>query len=100
MSQLDDIMTNVGMPAFRRVLGDDATYTSSSGTIATWAVPVSGAELAGQYGPMLEVREARDLPVKDVPDPQPGDSLTVNGVTYRIDQALDRSDLFVRVAIR
>ena len=91
MSQLDDIMTNVGMPAFRRVLGDDATYTS---------VPVSGAELAGQYGPMLEVREARDLPVKDVPDPQPGDSLTVNGVTYRIDQALDRSDLFVRVAIR
>lgn len=100
MSQLDDIMTNVGMPAFRRVLGDDATYTSSSGTVSTWAILSFGANLVGFHGEWLEARAVADLPVADVPTPAPGDSLTVKGVTYRIDQALDRSDLFVRVAIR
>lgn len=101
MSQLDDIMATVGMPAFRRVLGDDATYTPVAGDpVMTWVRFRHDSELVGQYGPRPESRLTAQLPVADVPEPQPGDSLTAKGKTYRVDQVISRNDLFVEVAIR
>lgn len=101
MSQFDDLMASAGMPAFRRVLGDDATYTPAGGEpVATWCIFRHNSELVGQYGERLESRLTAQLPVADVPEPQPGDNLTVGGKTYRIDQAARRDGLFVEVAIR
>ncbi len=101
MSQFDDLMATTGMPSFRRVLGDDATYTPVAGDpVATWCIFRHDSDLVGQYGERLESRLTAQLPVADVPEPQPGDSLTVGGKTYRIDQVARRDGLFVEVAIR
>lgn len=101
MSLLDTIMATRGMPALRRVLGDDATYTPASGSpVATWAIIKRGSAFVGQYGEMLENRITAQLPKAAVPDPQPGDSLTVGSKTYRIDQVVNDDGLFVEVAIR
>lgn len=99
-------MQNTGMPAFHRVLGDAATYTPSyippaePQPVATWAILNRGADLVGQYGEILERRVTASLPKTDVPDPQPGDSLTVGAATYRIDQFVGDDGFFVEVAIR
>lgn len=101
MSQFDDLMAGAGLPAFRRVLGDDATYTPVAGDpVATWCIFRHDSDLVGQYGERLESRLTAQLPVADVPEPQPGDSLTAKGKTYRVDQVISRNDLFVEVAIR
>lgn len=101
MSRLDDIMATRGMPALRRVLGDDATYTQAGGDpVATWAIINRGSALVGQYGERLENRITAQLPKADAPDPQPGDSLTVGSKNYRIDQFVNDDGLFVEVAIR
>ena len=56
--------------------------------------------MVGQYGERLEVRTTAQLPKADVPDPQPGDSLTIGATTYRIDQVTTTNNLFVEVVIR
>ncbi len=101
MSLFDTIMATVGMPAIRRVLGDDATYTPVAGDpVATWCIFRHDSDLVGQYGERLESRLTAQLPVADVPEPQPGDSLIAKGKTYRIDQVIGRDAQFVEVAIR
>ena len=94
-------MASAGMPAFRRVLGDDATYTPVAGEpVATWCIFRHDSELVGQYGERLESRLTAQLPVADVPEPQPGDTVTFGGQTYRIDQLVDRDEYFYTVAVR
>lgn len=89
MSRLDDIMTNVGLPALRKQLGDDAVYTPPGGSpVATWAMMSASMELVGQYSPVAEPRATAELPVADVPDPKIGASLVVNGSTYRVGQVI------------
>ncbi len=101
MSQLDTIMTTRGMPAFRRVLGDEVTYTPAGGAhVATWAIVAVGSAMVGQYGERLEVRTTAQLPKADVPDPQPGDSITIGATTYRVDQVTTVNNLFVEAVIR
>jgi hypothetical protein len=89
------------MPAFRRVLGDEVTYTPAGGTpVATWAIIAVGSALVGQYGERMEVRTTAQLPKADVPEPQPGDALTVGATAYSIGQTVSDDGLFVVVAIR
>lgn len=101
MSQLDQIFQTTGMPIFRRIFGDAAVYKPGFGAAkATWAIVNRSAENVGQFGERLENRVTAQLPAADVPDPQPGDSLTVGTTVYRIDQKLFDDGLFVEVAIR
>lgn len=101
MSRFDQIMQTVGMPAFRRTLGDAATYTPAGGApVATWAMLDRGSDMAGQYGERLENRLTAQLPKTDVPEPQPGDALTVGATAYSIGQTVSDDGLFVTVAIR
>jgi hypothetical protein len=101
MSLLDSIFTNVGMPIFHRIFGDAAIYThGTAAPIATWAIINRSAENVGQFGERLENRITAQLPASGISSPQPGDTLTVGAVTYRIDQMLDNDGLFVTVALR
>lgn len=106
MSRLDTIMQTIGMPAFRRNLGDDAVYTpafvppAEPQPVATWAMLNRTSVAVGEFGERLESRLTAQLPKADAPDPQPGDSLTVGGKTYRIDQTVNDDGLLVEVAIR
>ncbi len=106
MSQLDAIMTQTGLPALRRVLGDDAVYTppytppAKPAPVTTWALLRTGADLVGQYTPRLETRLTAQLPVADVPRPMIGATLTVNSATYRIDQVMEETAYLITVALR
>lgn len=103
MSRFDEIMQTIGMPAFRRNLGDDAVYTpafvlpAEPQPVTTWAMLDESTE---EVGGRSETRLTAELPKSDVPHPQPGDKLTVKGNTYRIDQAIASDGRFVKVAIR
>jgi len=106
MSRLDTIMQTIGMPALRRNLGDAAVYTPAFAPpaepqpVTTWAILNRSSAPVGEFGERMENRLTAQLPKTDVPDPQPGDSLTVGGKTYRIDQTVNDDGLFVKVAIR
>ena len=100
MSQLDDIMTSVGLPALQKYMGDSATYTPAGGSpVSTWAMMGTSVELVGQYSPVAETRKSAALPIADVPDPRVGASLVVNGVTYRVGQILANDGYTVTVAL-
>ena len=101
MSQLDDIMTSVGLPALQKYMGDPATYTPAGGSpVSTWAMLGYEPAPFGQYVGITEIHRSAELPAADVPDPQPGDVLVVKGLTYRIDQLISNDGLLVKVAIR
>jgi hypothetical protein len=101
MSLFDQIFKNTGMSMFRRVLGDAAVYEPGFGAAkATWAILNRSVDNVGQFGERLENRLTAQLPKADVPEPQPGDALTVGATTYRIDQTVNDDGLFVEVAIR
>lgn len=101
MSLLDTIMNNAGMPAFRRVLGDEATYTPDLGPpVATWVIFSKTSEYAGQYEDRLETRDVAKLPVEDVPRPVTGGTLTVGSTVYRIGKVTDIGKRFVTVLIK
>lgn len=101
MSLLDTIMTNTGMPAFRRVLGDEATYTPAVGDpVATWSTFSRGSSMEGESSERHEPRFTAKLPISDVPEPKPGDHLTIKSVVYRIDQVIGSNNLFIEVSIR
>mgnify|MGYP000965630497 FL=1 len=100
MSRLDEIMTNVGLPALRKQFGDDAIYTPTTGVpVSTWAMLSQALEQVGEYSPRAEMRRTAELPYADVPAPEIGATLTVHDVMYRIDQVLDSDGLTVKVAI-
>lgn len=106
MSRFDAIMQTVGMPAFRRALGDAAVYTPAYTPpdepvpVETWAILGRGSVAVGQYGERMESRTTAKLPKADVPDPQPGDTLTIGATEYRIDQIVNDDGLFVEVIVR
>lgn len=106
MSLLDTIMTQTGLPALRRVFGDDAVYTppytapAEPEPVTTWAILRKASDLVGQYTPRLEARLIAQLPVADVPRPLIGSTLTVHSITYRIDQVAEETAYFVTVALR
>jgi len=106
MSQFDTIMATAGLPAFRRVFGDAAVYTppvippAEPAPISTWAMLRKAGQLVGQYGDRLETRQTAQLPTTDVPRPVIGATLTVNSVTYRIDQVQDETQHLITVVLR
>lgn len=100
MSRFDTIMANVGLPALRKQLGDDAVYTPPGGSpVATWAMMSASIELVGQYSPVAETRKSAALPIADVPDPRVGAALVVNGSTYRVGQVIANDGYTVTVAL-
>lgn len=102
MSRIDTIMQTIGMPAFRRALGDPAVYEAAGGdSVNTWAILGKSAEAVGEFGERVEFRETAQLPKSDVPQPLSGSILTVQGKgEYRIGALLDANDLFCTVAIK
>lgn len=106
MSQLNTLMQTIGLPAFRRVLGDDAVYTppytppALPAPVSTWAIVQVASGMIGQYGVTLEPRITAQLPKADVPRPKIGATLAVNQTTYRIDQQLEETAFFITVALR
>lgn len=101
MSRFNEIMSSAGMPAFRRIFGDEATYTPVSGSpITTWAILSKSSEYAGEYDDRLERRITAKLPASDVSAPKPGDTLEIDGVTYRVGQTLSIGMYFVEVLLR
>ena len=102
MNLFDTAMTAIGKPAMRAAFGSDATFTpqATGAAIATWVMPATDQAFAGQFGERPEARRLVDLPVSDVPEPQPGDILSYGGSQYRIDQLLDHDEWFYSVALR
>ena len=102
MNLFDRAMESVGKPALRAAFGHDAAFTpKATGTpVDTWAMPATDLGLAGQFGERAETLRRVELPASDVPEPQPGDTVTFGGRTYRIDQLVDRDEYFYTVAIR
>jgi len=101
MSLFDTIMATAGMPAIRRVLGDEATYTPEfGGPVSTWAIFSKISEYAGQYEDRLETRDVAKLPVADVPRPVAGGTLTVGSTVYRIGKVTDINKRFATVLIK
>ena len=65
MSLFDTIMATAGLPAIRRVLGDEVTYTPEFGDpVSTWAIFSKISEYAGQYEDRLETRDVAKLPLR------------------------------------
>ncbi len=99
-------MTQAGLPALRRVLGDTAVYTppytapAEPEPVSTWVMLRKGSALVGTYGDRLETRLTAQLPTADVPRPVIGATLTVNSATYRIDQVQDETQHLITVALR
>lgn len=95
-------MTATGKPALRAAFGHDATFTpkATGAAVATWVMPATDLGFAGQFGERAETLSRVELPVSDVPEPQPGDAVAYGGKTYRIDQLLDRDEWFYTVAVR
>lgn len=106
MSLLDTLMQTAALPAFRRVMGDDAVYTpaytppAEPAPVATWAMLNRGLAAVGDYGERMERRLTVQLPKADVSDPQPGDTLTIGATTYRLDQVVADDGFLIEVAIR
>ncbi|MFZ4792336.1 MAG: head-tail joining protein [Candidatus Competibacteraceae bacterium] len=106
MSQLDAVMAQAGLPALRRVLGDAAVYTppytapALPAPVSTWAMLRKGSTLVGQYSDRLETRLTAQLPTAEVPHPVIGATLTINSVSYRIDQVQEETAYFITVALR
>ena len=101
MSLFDTIMTDAGMPAFRRMLGDEVTYTPEVGSsVSTWAIFSKISEYAGQYEDRLETRDVAKLPVADVPRPVAGGTLTFGSTVYRIGKVMDINKRFATVLIK
>ena len=75
MSRLDEIMQTIGMPAFRRNLGDAAVYTPAFAPpaepqpVTTWAILNRSSAPVGEFGERMENRLTAQLPKTDVPDP-------------------------------
>lgn len=101
MNLFDAAMTATGLPALRGAFGHDATYTpAATGTpLATWVMAATDLGLAGQFGERAETRRLVEIPVSDVPEPQPGDAVTHGGKAYRVDQLIDRDEWFYTVAL-
>ena len=89
------------MPAFRRMLGDEVTYTPEVGSsVSTWAIFSKISEYAGQYEDRLETRDVAKLPVADVPRPVAGGTLTFGSTVYRIGKVMDINKRFATVLIK
>ena len=79
--------------------GASATYTHGGVPITVQAVVETSLDLIGEYGEKLEGRPIVTLNRAEVSEPQRGDTLECNGVTYAIDGVLtDRSDDYTVVA--
>lgn len=106
MSQFDTIMATAGLPAFRRVFGDDAVYTppytppAEPAPISTWAMLRHDDRSIGGYGLLNEPALTARLPTADVPDPKIGSALVVNSLTYRIARIVGRGAYFVEVVLQ
>ncbi len=106
MSRFADLMSNTGLPALRRVFGDNATYTpaytppAEPAPVTTWAILTTEAAFVGQYGERVEQRLAAELPKAAVGIPQPGDTLAIGANSYRVDQVITDDGFMVKVAIR
>lgn len=95
------MMDNVGSPAFRRWLGDEATYTPEFGDpISTWVRLSKSSEYAGQYEDRLEERNIAKLPIADVPRPLSGSTLTVGATVYRIGRTIEIGKRSITVLIK
>ncbi len=101
MSRLDTIMTTRGMPAFRRIFGDEAVYETPSGeSKTTWAIIGQSTEQVGEFGERIEFTATAQIPRADVPKPLSGSALVVGAKTYRVGKLLSADDLFVIVSIK
>ena len=106
MSQLDTIMAQAGLPAFRRVFGDAAVYTppytapAEPAPISTWVMLRPDDRSIGGYGLLNEPALTARLPTADVPDPKIGSALTVGSMTYRIARIVGRGAYFVEVVLQ
>lgn len=101
MSTFDTIMSRSGLPAFQRMLGDPVRYTPvGGGEFPTWGIFARGSVVVGEYGERQELRDSVELPVSDVPAPQPGDRLQISGKTYCVDRVSSNNGLFVTVVLR
>lgn len=102
MSRLDNIMQTIGMPAFKRWMGDPAVYQTADGdSVNTWAILGKSAEAVGEFGERVEFRDTAQLPKSAVPHPLSGALLIVQGNgAYRIGALLDANDLFCTVAVK
>lgn len=101
MSRFDQIMQTVGMPAFRRALGDAAVYETPAGESKnTWAIINKSTDQLGEFGERIEFRDVAQMPRADVPQPLSGATLAVNGKTYRIGALIDADDYFVTASIK
>lgn len=95
-SQVDAIMVQIGLPALRRAFGEPVVY-SGSVDVTTWAM---FARSPAPVGELIEARIAAALPLTDVPDPQPGDTLMRGDVEYRVDQVSGDDGYTVTVVLR
>ena len=102
MSQFNTLFAAQGTPVLRQMFGEAATYTRLNGSqISTWVMTDTALGFSGQRNIRAETQLTAELPVTDLlTDPQPGEFITHNGKTYRVDQLLDNDGDFYRVAIR
>ena len=98
-SQFDAIMAQTGLPALRRAFGEPIGY-SGSVEVATWAMFSRNPATVGQFGELIEARITAEIPLADVPDPQPGDTLMRGDVEYRVDQISGDDGYLVTVVLR
>lgn len=81
------------------VFGANATYTHDGTPLAVQAVVETTLDQIGAYGERLEARPVATLNRAEVAEPQRGDTLECNGVTYTVDGVLaERSDDYTVVA--
>lgn len=102
MNLLDRVMQHSGKPALRRAFGHDAVYTpvATGAGINTWLMPGTDLEYAGQFSQRAETRYIAQLPLSDIPEPQPGDGVVYSGHTRQVAQLIDNDGLFYKVALR
>ncbi|MDG4562564.1 MAG: hypothetical protein P9E88_14850 [Candidatus Competibacter sp.] len=98
-SQFDAIMAQTGLPALRRAFGEPVVY-SGSVDVTTWAMVSRNPATVGQFGELIEARITAEIPLADVPDPQPGDTLELGDVEYRVDQVSGDDGYMVTVVLR
>lgn len=83
----------------RRLFGWDVVY-SGSVDADTWAIFTRATATIGQYGEVVEPRITAQLPLADVPDPQPGDTLETGDLEYIVDQVVGNDGYLVEVVVR
>lgn len=102
MNLFDAAMASSGKPALRRAFGFDALYTPRATGIGvnTWLIPGTDLDYAGQFSQRAETRLSAEIPISDIPEPQPGDGVVYDGKSYQVAQLLGNDGLFYRVALR